>query len=198
MGRGVAARGTSPRHTVTAVDAVGRFDVSSLVARAKEGRVAKAEIAEVARRLAAGAEGEDTYSLLYVVGRSFAVEHEGLVAGFLESRDEPTLARLAVQVLCTQWRLTERYVDQLQRFLDGVDWDCLDDVRPVAVTAAGEFLREHAHRGLLERLVHLCGPAGLDPLQRRIAREALARALGDPAPADVLPMARARLAAQGG
>jgi hypothetical protein len=154
-------------------------DLDELVGRAKQGLVRKQEIADVARELAATEDESRAYDLLYVIGRSSATEHEELVAGFLRAGD-PELAKLALQTLCTFWGLTESYLDSVRTFLDGVSWDPSGDVRLIASSAAGEYLRDHADTGLLARLVELAQPGNDDPVQRRTALEALARALGDP------------------
>lgn len=113
------------------------MNVDDLVARSKQGHVTESEIEAVARLLSSRRDHERAYSLLYVLARSFATEHEELVAGFLDHRDDPTLARLALQTLCSSWELGEKYADEMRRFIDGVPWDHLGDVRPVAISAAG-------------------------------------------------------------
>lgn len=157
-----------------------RLDPDDLVTRAKEGRVASAEVAEVVKILTARRGGADTYDLLYVIGRSGVVSEEALVAGFLEYREDPMVARLALQTLCTFWGQTQRYLGEVERFLDGVEWDVMGDVREVAISAAGDHLGEHRHCGLLTRLLALADPASASAVERRIAVEALAHAVGEP------------------
>ncbi|PSL51424.1 hypothetical protein B0I31_12153 [Saccharothrix carnea] len=156
-----------------------RTDLDELVNRAKEGRVDKREVAELARELASTEDESRAYRLLYVIGRSSATEHEELVSGFLRG-DDAELAKLALQILCTHWGLTESYLDSVRTFLDGVPWDPSGDTRLIATSAAGEHLRDHTDTGLLARLIELAQPDDDDPVQRRVALEALARALGDP------------------
>ncbi|MGY6653689.1 hypothetical protein ACXIZN_16095 [Amycolatopsis sp. TRM77291] len=155
------------------------IDLDDLVDRAKLGLLHKREIAEVVRELQSTDDEERTYRLLYIVGRSSATEHEDLVASFLTGGD-PELARLALQTLCTFWGLTETYLDSIRIFLRGVSWDHIGEVRHVAASIAGEYLRDHADTGLLTRLIELAHPGNDDPVERRIVLEALARALGDP------------------
>jgi hypothetical protein len=50
--------------------------------------------------LAAGANAEDRYDLLFVIGKANALGHRRLVESFLETPDDPMLARLALQILC--------------------------------------------------------------------------------------------------
>jgi len=154
------------------------LDVDDLVDRAKQGRVSDRELTEVAAALRACEAGSEAYSLLYVLGRSEATGYEELVAGFLRSGD-PELARLALQVLCTFWGLTESYVDEVRRFLGDVDWDADGWVRQIAISVAGAHLRAHTDTGMLARLLELAA-TGNGAVERRIALEALSTALGDP------------------
>jgi hypothetical protein len=157
-----------------------RLDLDDLVRRAKEGTVTSKEIDRVGAILSAGRGGDDTYRLLYVIGESGALSYEQLVASFLEYRKNPFVARLALEILCNFWHLTDRYVDQVERFLKRVEWDHQGDVRQIAITSAGEFLRARRHCELLKGLLALGSPRNEDALERRIAVEAIARALGEP------------------
>lgn len=151
-----------------------------LVRRSKEGTVTPAELAEVAALLSAGAGGQDTYDLLYVIGRSGVTSHEPLVASFLDYQDDPMVARVALQTLTSFWNLTSRYTAELERFLDGVEWDDFGDVRGIAISATGAYLAGTEDCGLLARLLRLAGPDNPGKVERKIAVEALAEALGDP------------------
>ena len=155
-------------------------DVDDLVARAKEGLVTKAEISEVARLLEDRVDDEHAYRLLYVIGRSRATEHEELVAGFLDEEEQPSVAALALQVLCSFWNLTDRYAEQVRCFVEGVDWDFLGEVRLIAISAAGEYLAVRPHCPILRGLLALCVADDESQTERRVALEAVARALGDP------------------
>jgi hypothetical protein len=146
--------------------------------RAKDGNVSPGELGKVAGILAGDRGGPETYRLLYVLGRSRAYAYEELVARFLEYREDPMVARLALQILCSFWGRTDRYRDAVERFLDGVDWDYLRDVREIAISAAGSFLAGHRDCGLLARLLRLSDPAHDHELERRFATEAIARAIG--------------------
>lgn len=154
------------------------LDSGDLARRAKDGNVAAGELREVASILEARRGGSETYRLLYVLGRSYAYEYEALVAGFLDYCQDPMVARLALQILCAFWDRAACYRESLARFLDGVGWDEDGDVRQIAISAAGEVLASGRDRGLLAQLLRLSDPAHADALERRIATEAIARALG--------------------
>lgn len=154
------------------------MDLDELVDRAKQGLVRRSELAEVAAQLRYTEDETRAYRLLYVLARSTATEHEELVASFLSAGD-PELARLALQTLCTFWGRTESYVDFVRAFLAGVSWDS-GDVRQIAISVAGEHLRTHTDTGMLARLLELAYQENHDEVERRVALEALATALGDP------------------
>lgn len=154
-------------------------NLDDLVYRAKEGRVTKAEVAEVARLLPVTKDGERAYKLLYVIARTSATEYERLVASYLDYEQNPMLARLALQTLCRFWNFTDRYVDQLERFLGDVEWDFMGDVRLIAISASGEYLRDNVHCGLLRRLLEISEQSD-STAQLMNAIESIARALGDP------------------
>ena len=154
------------------------LDSGDLASRSKEGKVTAGELRQAADILADGRGGAETYRLLYVLGRSRAYQYENLVAAFLDYREDPMVARLALQILCNFWARARQYRDAIARFLDGADWDALGDVRQIAISAAGELLSASRDCGLLARLIRLSDPAHDDELERRIAVEAIARSTG--------------------
>ncbi|TDD58167.1 hypothetical protein E1263_20265 [Kribbella antibiotica] len=154
--------------------------VQQLVARAKDGSLSTADVDEVVQRLKSEAPGESTYRLLYVVGRTGATRHESLVASFLDCQEDPMLARLALQTLCTFWGKSDQYLSDLRRFVAGVDWDTDGDVQQVALSAAGEYLRHNRDRTLFQSVFNACTKALGGEVDQRVALAALARALGTP------------------
>ncbi|GGP49433.1 hypothetical protein [Saccharothrix coeruleofusca] len=142
------------------------------------------EVDAVARMLP-DERGQRAYDWLYVIARASATQYEQLVASYLDHEEDPMLARLALQTLCTFWGFADRYTDQLERFLGEVEWDHLGDVRLIAISASGEYLRENVHSGLLRRLLELADHNGDSTMQPRFALEAVARALDDPTLAEV-------------
>lgn len=154
--------------------------VEQLVERAKEGSLSAKDVDAVAARLKASPVDDETYSLLYVISRTRATRHRDVVESFLDHSADPMLARLAVQTLCTFWGEAARYLGVLNRYIAGVEWDGCDDVRDVALSAAGEYLRENRDCELF-RTVHLaCLGAAAGDVTELAAFGALARALGRP------------------
>ncbi|WP_447003667.1 hypothetical protein ACRAKI_29015 [Saccharothrix isguenensis] len=156
------------------------MDVDDLVRRCKDGRVARSDIADVARLLSSRRDDERAYQLLHVLARSSATEYEELAAIFLDFPENPMVSRLALQALCTFWGLTGKYVDEVRRFVDRVPRDCLGDVRQGAISAAGEHLPAHTDCALLKGLLAIGRVEDPTSVERRVALEALARALGEP------------------
>jgi hypothetical protein len=136
------------------------------------------ELAEVARRLE-GKEG-DQYDWLLILGRAEATRYRALVERFLESPDDPMLARLALQVLCRYWDLGASYKDVLMRFARGVPWDEDDDVRLMAIDCLGEVLRVGPDRQPLAYLFQLFESEEERQIVRETAYSAMARAMGTP------------------
>jgi hypothetical protein len=172
---------------------MGRYD--DLLERAKwePDTVTAEEIAAVAALLHTAPE-EDRYTLLYILGCvGNPTEHRSLVERYLAGPDD-LLAQLAVYILCRWWDLAPQYVDELFAFVQGVDWDDLEQVRWVAVSVAGEYLQDHQEPDLLEILLDIYRNVDIKHSTREYAYWALAEAVGadyetsiDPIPLDPPP-----------
>lgn len=151
-----------------------------LVRRAREGTVTGEDAERAAALLAAVTEESDRYDAVFVIGRADATAYEDTVASFIESPREPMLARLALEVLCSWWGLRGKYRADVIRFVDGVDWDLEDGgyVRQVAMSAAGEHVREHADADMLRALLTVFDSQDAPDLDRKVAYQALLRAAG--------------------
>lgn len=151
--------------------------ISELVTRSKSGTVTREELNEAARMIEAGASDQDLYDLIYILGRSFSYEHEALIARYLDYPADPWAARSALEVLCRMWDRQEKYAADLRRFLVGVEWD-EGEVRQIAISAAGAYLNDHVDTEMLSLLVKRASMENESRLEREIATEALAVALG--------------------
>lgn len=160
-------------------------NVEDLVMRAKVGSICGPELEEVARTLQRGA-GNDTYQLLYVLGRTASRTHERLIASFLEFEQDAQVAALALRILCIQWGLGQKYREHLEKFLQGESWDILDEAKQSAISCAGEYLRGVSDCAILKGLLLSANPV-TDNLIARFAVEALARSLGESHSNAVLP-----------
>ncbi|MCS0605308.1 hypothetical protein NX794_29475 [Streptomyces sp. LP11] len=155
--------------------------VRQLTARAKDGTIPQREVREIAQTLSEGRAGRDLYRLLYAVARAGGPAYESLVAGYLIHPEDPEVSALAVQVLTGHWRVGAKYRKQIIELLGSPDWDLNDDAFIAAVSGAGEILHDAFDAGLLRALLKLAQEGRGeydDDLVRRLAVEAIARALG--------------------
>jgi ankyrin repeat protein len=153
-------------------------NLDDLLHRAKTGSISDEEVDAVAREIQANPQNENGYTLLHIVGRSFATRHRDVVESFLDARWNPMLARLSLQILCNFWGETALYLDRVLSALRGLPWDPEDDVRLIAISIAGEYLRTHTNRNLLVTLFGIFNDATKESTIREAAYFALARACG--------------------
>jgi hypothetical protein len=139
---------------------------NQLVTKATHGRLSTRELQQVAQGLASG--NTDPYEALLVIGRANATQYRNLVDKYLQCREDPMLARLALQVLCRYWGLTAEYQEELDRFAHKVDWDEDDDIRLMAIDCIGSFLAENKVPRLLSLLLQIFR----NDSERQIVREA--------------------------
>lgn len=149
-----------------------------LLAKAQAGTITGGEIAEVARALSTNIRGRDQYTLLFILGRSGALQYEYLVAKYLEHRSDPMLVRVALEVLCDDWNKAASYRDKVEQFIRGVSWDSGGHVRLLAISIAGEMMRVGTDKRFLRLLMDIFD----DPEERYLIKEAaysaMARAIG--------------------
>lgn len=180
-------------------------DYAALLYRAKWESLTTTEQDIIAHELQSHSSDADPYTLIHILGRSGAFQHRALVEKYLESSDDPSLAWIALHALCNCWGLEDYYLDQLTRFVRGVEWD-EGYVQSKAVSIVGNYLAEHTHPELLRLLIHLADTTSKAVLQETVI-EALARALGatwseiinkPPSAEDALKRAKARLVQEEG
>lgn len=162
--------------------------LSKILDRAKWGSLPPETIKQIARvLLSSSAPTDQEYTLLHILGRAGGREYEELIASFLNSPQNPMLARLALQALCGWLGLAAKYRNALLEFISWVPWDVSDDVRLMAISQSGEYLRDATDRELLNALYSVARDDAELPLIREQAVRALARALGHDR--DSLPLA---------
>ena len=93
-----------------------------------------------------------------------------MVASYLNASGDRELAALAVQGL-RQYGVAERYRERILEFIRGVDWDMVDlaEVRPVAMSTAGEMLRVKDDEELARALIDVAEREDEEPLDRHSA-----------------------------
>lgn len=153
-------------------------DLATLREEAEEGTIKPEDLRQVAQRLSRADVEEDRYTMLQIVGEAGDKQYRALVERFLESPDDPMLARLALEILAHYWGEADRYLDHIRRFLRGVDWDDEDDVRQMALFQAGDYLAKNSDRELLELIIASVVDRSQNDVMRRAAYLALGRALG--------------------
>jgi len=150
---------------------------NELLQRAKWGTLSQGELAQVAAALHEPDPQVDRYTLLHILGRAGDRSYRSLVERFLHDQDDPMIARLALQILCSFWGETGRYLEEVLQFIQWVPWDDEEYIRLVAISAAGEYLRVHTEPRVLRALIRIFENEEEDHLTRQGAYRALARAV---------------------
>lgn len=155
------------------------MDSQQLLKAATARDLTPAEIDSVVRALRAGpGQLQETYRLILILGRANAVEHASLVYSYASECADPMLARVALQVLCSFWQMTGAHLPLVKRFLARDPCDPEEDVRQMAISVAGEYLRQHEDSELLRALIHIVESEDEDEVRRADAYLSLARAMG--------------------
>jgi hypothetical protein len=148
-----------------------------LLEQAKEGKIAGSDVDAVARMIESSDPNTDRYTLLHILGRSNALRHRVLVERHLDD-DDSMLVRLSLQILCTYWDETDRYVEYVRAYASRNPRDPDNDARLAALAIAGEYLRAHEDRILPLTLVRTFEDPNEDRIVREAAYRAMARARG--------------------
>jgi hypothetical protein len=155
--------------------------VRQLISRAKDGTIPPREVKQIAQAVTEGRPGRELYQRLYAVARAGGPAYEPLIATYLIYPEDPEVSALAVQVLTAHWRVGAKYRKQIIELLGSPEWDLDDDAFIAAVSGAGAILHDGFDAELLRALLRLAEEGRGeydDDHMRRIAVEAIARALG--------------------
>jgi HEAT repeat protein len=155
-----------------------RKDLETLRDEAEAGTIDPRDLRAVAEHVGSASADEDRYTMLQIVGEAGDKQYRPLVERFLESPDDPMLARLALEILAHYWGDVDRYLDQVKRFLHGVSWDDQDDVRQMAIFRAGDYLLTNPDEDLLADLIRVVTDKSEDHMIRQTAYLALGWAMG--------------------
>ena len=156
------------------------MNTDKLLLKAKEGTITDQEIQQVVSALKQQNDKYDKYTLIHIIGRSFKSEYEPLVASYLHSPEDPMLARIALISLCDYFGKTEKYLVDVLQFINGVHWDDEEDVRLVAISAVGEFLRRQDQKDkfVLTLLIDIFDNSQESEIIKGCVYSALGRAYG--------------------
>jgi len=174
--------------------------LDDLLEEAKTGTLTDEEISYIVEKIKNHQKGidvkEDLYTLIYAIGIADCIaipgktyspargtEYRDIIESFLNYPNDPSVASIALKSLCTYWRYTESYLDEIKYFIKGVDWDEHDDVFLASVRIAGEYLRESNDKNqeLLELLIEKWEEnekKDISSTKTEAVYEALARASG--------------------
>lgn len=161
-------------------------DFDKLLEKAKDGKISKQEVDWVAQQIHEKYNDDSLYTLIYILGKAEAKQYKSLVEKFLYYPSDPMISKIALQTLCNFWDFTEEYLDDVKSFVRGVDWDEDEDVRMIAISAAGQFLKTSFDKELLQLLINVFEnnhqdesiKDSKDNLIQGCAYEAILRAMG--------------------
>lgn len=157
------------------------MESTDLIRLAKRSLLSTAQISELAAALEepASAPQYDLYTVIHALGEAGCSQYRDAVERYLVCPRDPMLSRISLDVLCRHFGFLQDYVEVLERFVGGVDWDVDGDVQQLAISLAGEFLRESERNGLLFLLIDIATDLAQPEMSREDAVLALARAHGD-------------------
>jgi hypothetical protein len=140
--------------------------------------VTEVELESLRQRLSSPEPDDNVYQLLHVISHVGERCDESLIASYLERRDDPMAAAMALHALCAGLGLAGVYEEALRRFALGVDWDADEDLRFAAISEMGELIRDESSRDTIELLVALASDASQPASLRGAATSALGRGVG--------------------
>jgi hypothetical protein len=97
-----------------------------------------------------------------------------------DSDADSLIASMALKVLCEYWNMAEAYIDVLLKVVNvkPEESERMSYALHMAMSIAGEFLRDHDSASLLEALLRRVEDTAFDDLTREIAYSSLLRAGG--------------------
>jgi len=168
-----------------------RVDYEAILQRAKQKNLSQDEISCVLAELQDPESEVPHDTLLLILGATGDSRYAELVAQSLDKRDDPLVVRLALELLCLDWRLTPRYLERVHQYLRWIPWDSDGYIRQTALSIAGEYLRTQKDAALLQEVLDAWEGPNTDDIIRQDAYAALARAMGEPRsaiPSAAIPM----------
>lgn len=169
-----------------------------LLDKAKSGKLTDEELKYVVQRIKTSTpdnEDPNLYTLLHILGKagltptdtkrtgvavSEVIRHRKLIEKFLYYPTDPMISKIALQTLGDHWGFYKDYLSQIKEFVKGVEWDKDEDVRIIAISSAGAFLRETTDKDkeLVQLLVNILISDQKEEIMRDCAYYALAYAAG--------------------
>jgi hypothetical protein len=140
--------------------------------------VTEVELESLRRHLRNPEPDDNVHQLLHVISYVGEPSDESLIASYLECREDPMAAAMALHALCAGLGLARTYEAALRRFAVGVDWDADEDVRFAAISEMGELIRDEMSHDTIEVLIALASDSSEPWSLRSAATSALGRGVG--------------------
>ncbi len=130
-------------------------EIDFLIKKYNETGFSPEEIAYVLQRIKEAKPGDDADLGIFIClfGKVGGPEYRELIERFIDYPTQPWVSVQALNTLCTDWDLTAEYLPKVKEFIKGVDWDESDEVRLIALSIAGEYLRKTFEKELLQLLI---------------------------------------------
>ena len=157
------------------------MNLETLLDKAKWSTLSENEVRSVAQKINEFDKSGDyssLYSALHILGRAEAHEYKALIEKFLVYPKDPMVSRIALKVLCEYWDFIESYKGHLMSFIKGINWDKEEQVRIVAISIAGEYVRKTKNKEFLRLLLNTFENEKEERMIRMCVYSALLRILG--------------------
>lgn len=140
------------------------INATDLLNKTRSGELTQEEFDLIVETVRDGPYDEGLYMLINILGLvGFGEELREIVEKFLYYPAETYVSKEALKTLCLGWGLTQDYLNQVANFIRGEEWDSNEVVRMMALTIAGEYLRDSFDKDLLKLLLQVFEDLGTTP-----------------------------------
>lgn len=156
------------------------MNLDYLLDKAKWSKLSDKELNDVVLRIKnhQNEDADSLYTLLHILGKAGAIQHRVLLEQFLNYPKDPMISKIALQSLCDYWGLYRYYLEQIKAFIRGVEWDDGEQVKIIALSAAGTYIQESGDKSFLKVLLDVYDNEKEDDLNRSFAYEVITRTMG--------------------
>lgn len=154
--------------------------LDELLEKAKWDKLSSEELNYIVERIKSSTpeEDDDLYTLIHILGKSGNKQYKKIVESFLFYPSSPMIPAIALKTLCTYWGFEDEYLPVMKNFIQGVEWDTDNDVKLVAISCAGQYLKNQNDKELIQSLLSIYQNENEDEFNREGAFVALALATG--------------------
>ncbi|CAM0117305.1 hypothetical protein [Rhabdochlamydiaceae symbiont of Dictyostelium giganteum] len=142
-----------------------KYNMTHLIDKATWDELTKDEIAYVTNKFESKEQlpVNELSNLIYILGRIGAVKYRKKIEKYLYGPHPEDLCVIALRVLCNYWKYSTAYIEEIKMFIRGVEWDPVDEIRLIAISVAGESIRNNMNRELLKLLLDVFENLGINP-----------------------------------